>query len=189
MREPAFSGLRLAGGTALALQLGHRKSVDIDLFGKVEFESADVQHLFSGYRQVAPLKRSANINIFVLDGVKVDFVNYAYPWLEPMIEYNKIRLAGVPDIAAMKLAAITGRGSRKDFVDLFFLLKEYTLASLLEFYQAKFPDGSIFLVLKSLTWFDDAETDADVMLQPAYKASVDWNLVKQTILKAVEGYI
>ena len=107
------------------------------------------------------MQKSKNINVFTIDGIKVDFVNYAYPWLQNIKKIDGIRLAGTKDIAAMKLAAITGRGRKKDFLDIYFLLKMYSLSEIISFYNEKYHDASTFLALKSLLYFEDAEQDID----------------------------
>ena len=84
----------------------------------------------------------------------------------------------------MKLAAITGRGSRKDFVDIYFLLQEYTLKEMMHFYNKKYFDGSEYMVIKSLTYFDDAEKDNNIEM--IYRIS--WNKIKDHILNAVDLY-
>ena len=180
-----FEKLRLVGGTALALQLGHRKSIDLDLFGELDFEDIDITKTFNKYEEkVIFIKKSKNINILSIDNVKVDFVNYSYPWLKDFLELDGIRLASIKDIAAMKLSAITGRGSRKDFIDLFFLLQKNNLKEILSFYKEKYFDGSEYLVLKSLTYFEDAESDPDVeMLE-----NTSWSEVKQYILQSVNEF-
>jgi predicted nucleotidyltransferase component of viral defense system len=179
-----FSGLRLAGGTALALQKGHRRSVDLDLFGEIDFEHIQTPTVFAGFKNVTVLKSSKNINIYSIEGIKVDFVNYAYPWLEEYSLTEGVRLAGTKDIAAMKLAAITGRGSKKDFTDIYFLLQEYSLKEMMGFYNEKYFDGSEFLVLKSLAYFADAEKDADLDML----VDVSWDKIKRTILDHLHGY-
>lgn len=179
-----FVNLRLVGGTALALQLGHRKSIDLDLFGEINFENIDQHKAFSHFRKVEQLKKSKNINIFSINDVKVDFVNYSYPWLQNQLRLDGIRLAGIEDIAAMKLAAITGRGSRKDFIDLYFLFQKFNLNELLDFYKKKYFDGSEYLVLKSLTYFTDAENDIDVEMIE----DISWGKIKAKILEAVNLY-
>lgn len=184
MQRPAFQNMRLAGGTALALQIGHRKSVDLDLFGSVDFETLDWQEVFADFDSVIPIKRSKNINVFAINSIKVDFVNYNYPWLNNILLEKNIRMASLSDIAAMKLAAITGRGSKKDFVDIYFLLERFTLDQLLEFYQEKYRDGSSFLVLKSLSWFEDADKDTDLNMI----ADVSWEFIKQEISKQLQNY-
>ncbi|MBT4412200.1 MAG: nucleotidyl transferase AbiEii/AbiGii toxin family protein [Bacteroidetes bacterium] len=177
-----FSNMRLVGGTALALQIGHRKSIDLDLFGEVNFENLDKITTFKNFGKVTVLSTSKNINIYSIDKVKVDFVNYSYPWLKDQKLIDGIRLADIDDIAAMKLAAITGRGSRKDFIDIYFLLQEYSLRELLGFYKKKYFDASEYLVLKSLTYFDDAEDDLDVNMIE----KISWCKIKEYILKSVE---
>ena len=184
MNIAEFSKLRLVGGTSLALQIGHRKSIDIDFFGEIEFDSLSLPEIFADFKNVNSIKRSKNINIFNIDNVKVDFVNFSYPWLEDVVRYDSIRLARIKDIAAMKLAAITGRGSRKDFVDLYFLLKKFSLKEIMEMYSAKYFDGSEYLVLKSLTYFEDAEKDANVEMI----ADVSWEQMKNTLLEKVREY-
>ena len=180
-----FKHLRLVGGTALALQLGHRKSIDLDLFGEIEFEGIQPAKVFDKYLgDVVFIKKSQNINILSIAQVKVDFVNYSYPWLCRFLVIDGIRLAHIRDIAAMKLSAITGRGSRKDFIDLFFLLQKYSLKEMLGFYNQKYFDGSAYLVLKSLTYFEDAENDPDVEML----AKVSWPEVKQHILQSVNEF-
>jgi predicted nucleotidyltransferase component of viral defense system len=185
MGEPAFSGLRLVGGTSLALQIGHRRSIDIDLFGRMENDVYSISQKLSNFGSVSLLNQTENIHIYLVNGIKVDLVNYPYPWLEDTITIDGLRLAGFKDIAAMKLAAITGRGTRKDFIDLFFLLKQYTLREMMSFYEHKYSDGSPFLVLKSLTYFDDADRDqTPVMLQP-----VNWQEIKKTIISSVREFL
>lgn len=179
-----FENLRLVGGTALALQLGHRKSIDLDLFGEINFENIDKTKAFSNFEKVTVLKKSKNINIFSINDIKVDFVNYSYPWLQKQLLIDKIRLADIEDITAMKLAAITGRGRRKDFIDIYFLLQEFHFHDMLNFYKKKYFDGSEYLVLKSLTYFDDAENDLDVEMIK----NVAWSKIKSHILNSVNSY-
>ncbi len=184
MKQPAFSGLRLAGGTALALQIGHRKSFDIDLFGIIDFDSLIIQELFAEFDVVKTIKRSKNINIFIINDVKVDFVNYSYPWLSESLVKDNIRMAAIEDIAAMKLAAVTGRGSKKDFVDIYFLFQYFSLEELINMYSTKYPDGSIFLVLKSLTYFADAENEGDLNML----INTSWQTVKQKLQQEVKNF-
>jgi hypothetical protein len=177
-----FSSLRLVGGTALALQIGHRVSNDIDLFGEIEVDDGFIYQRLKNIGNLVHVKKSQNINIIALNGIKVDIVNYPYPWLCNAIVDNPIRMADMPDIAAMKLSAITGRGSKKDFIDLFFLLNYYSLPQMLEFYKQKYSEGSEFLVLRSLVYYNDAEDDElPVMIQPVY-----WDIIKETIKQEVK---
>ena len=181
MKEPAFSSLRLVGGTALALRIGHRRSIDIDLFGSLDIDVYTLSQKLNNLGKVTLLNQTENIHVYLVNEIKVDMVNYHYPWLEDEILIDGIRLAGAKDIAAMKLAAITGRGTKKDFIDLFYLLKQFTLKEMLSFYENKYTDGSAFLVMKSLTYFEDADREqSPVMLQ-----QLDWVEVKTKITSVV----
>jgi hypothetical protein len=169
----------------LALQIGHRKSIDIDLFGPVQSDSLSISKKLDTIGKTTIIKDSENIHIFSIGSVKLDIVNYHYPWLEKAICEDALTLAGKRDIAAMKLAAITNRGSKKDFIDLFFLLKNFTLGELLDFYKKKFHDGSSFLVLKSLSYFDDADDDEN----PIMIKDVNWDTVKEFMKISLNKYI
>lgn len=185
MQIEAFAPLRLVGGTSLALQIGHRISVDIDLFGTLAIDEYELSKTLKDIGSITLLNQTQNIHIYLIDGIKVDIVNYPYPWLEtPMVE-NNIRLASKKDIAAMKIAAITNRGSKKDFIDIAFLLNEYTLKQIIEFYTSKFSDASEILALKSLTYFDDAENEEN----PKMLIHYDWNNIKKDIAESVKKYI
>jgi hypothetical protein len=174
---PIFSKMRLVGGTSLALQIGHRKSIDIDLFGELHVTYEVLLDELRSLGELRPLNNSKNIHCFLINGIKVDIVNYTYPWLSSQLETDNLVLARVEDISAMKLNAILGRGSKKDFIDLFFLLKQFSLKELVHFYNSKYNDGSEFLVLKSLVYFDDANLEEmPVMFDP-----INWEEIKVNI--------
>ena len=181
---PELMDTRLVGGTALALQLGHRKSVDIKLFGQIEsFE--DVPEALHQFNNLQVVKLGKSINIFLLDGIKLDIVNYPYPWLHDRVLEDGFRLAHTEDIVAMKLAAITGRGTKKDFYDIYFLLEQYSLEYMLDLYLSKYKEGNEILVLKSLAYFNDADMDAepDVLGKP-----ITWEKVKLRIRKSLKEF-
>lgn len=182
--ESIFSQLRLVGGTALALQLGHRNSIDLDFFGHIEVEDEDLLETLRKHGKLEILKLSQNIKIFTLDGIKVDIVNYAYPWIDDAVLEDGLRLAAPRDIAAMKINAIEGRGTKKDFVDVFELLKTYSLNDILVFHKEKYPEASTFRALMSLSYFEDAES------QPLPKMFIpeNWEEMKKKILDAVSVF-
>lgn len=182
---PEFSELRLVGGTSLALQAGHRKSVDIDLFGLLTADNITISKRLNNLGDYTILKQTENIHIFLINTIKVDIVNYPYKWIENPVVQDHIILADKKDIAALKLAAITGRGSKKDFIDIYFLLKEFSLHEMLKFYDKKYPDGSKFLVLKSLLYFNDAEME----VSPEMLTKVSWEEIKETIFTEVNKEI
>ena len=180
-----FSEMRLVGGTSLALQIGHRKSIDIDLFGLLNVDFDALKDELKTIGDVIVLGNSKNIHTYLIDEIKVDIVHYEYPWLKNKIVSDEIHLAAIEDIAAMKLSAIIGRGSKKDFIDLYYILQQFDLAQLMSFYGQKFHDGSSFLVLKSLVYFEDADLEA----MPWMFEDLSWEEVKTTIQKAHAGYL
>lgn len=180
--SPFLSGTRLVGETALALQIGHRTSVDLDLFGSWSPQDrlqAAVETCGKAVRQGG----QGRMQFYRVDGVKVDFVTYTAPWLDPPVVEDGLRLAGLRDIAAMKLFAIANRGSRKDFVDVWFLLSRFRLEEMVAWFREKFPDAALFAVFRSLVYFDDAESD----FPPHMLAPFDWEKAKADIRAAVEA--
>lgn len=181
MNDDFFQNFILVGGTSLALQLGHRNSVDIDMFGNQDIDQYLFIERLKKFGAVEVSQSSKNIMITSINGIKVDFVNYNYPVLKDSKTINSIRLSSLEDIAAMKLNAILGRGSKKDFIDLYFLLNEYSLTQILKFYNQKYLDGSEFLVVKSLTYFEDADIQPDPKMYKIF----DWTICKQKIIDEV----
>lgn len=180
---PEFSAMRLVGGTSLALQYGHRTSVDLDFFGTFDSELS-FSSILRRYGQLTIVKESSKIKVYLLDGIKVDFVHYDYPWLESPLQVDGLVLATPPDIAAMKVNAIEGRGSKKDFIDLYYLLQRYTLAEILDFYKQKYPEHSVFRALMSMSYFDDA----DMQPTPRMFTNALWDEMKEYILAQVQQY-
>ena len=135
MGDERLQGFALVGGTSLALQMGHRISVDLDLFTEKEFEADELReyleqnyHLQTDYLAFATVKGQ-------VEGVQVDCIAHAYPWLKPFAVEEGIRLASLEDICAMKLNAIAGNGTRiKDFVDVAYLSSRFSLEQMLKFY-------------------------------------------------------
>jgi hypothetical protein len=175
------SDFYLAGGTALALLEGHRISVDIDLFS-ASFE--DPGRLLSTVEQAFPdavttlvAPRTLYLRIA---GTSVSFLGYDYESVAPQLKPDPelLPFASREDIAAMKLAAIASRGSRKDFVDLWWLAtRHWPLSECLELYQKKYASRDIGHVVRSLTYFDDAEEEPPLRLL----AEIDWETVKRDL--------
>lgn len=181
MKTPAFKDFNLAGGTALALQIGHRMSYDLDLFGNRPFERQEILDILKGVGQIREVRFSKNIFILEIDNIKVDFVNYSYPLLEEISSEAAYRLLSLQDIAAMKISAITGRGRKRDFFDLYFLMQRFPLEEMLGYYQQKYADGNELMAVRSLVYFGDADDEEDLNLFQ----KVDWSTVKNTIEEAV----
>lgn len=178
-KEPFFAETRLVGGTALALQYGHRMSIDLDFFGNIENDNIAIREILNNIGTISVFKETTNIKIYSINGIKVDFVNYSrYAWIDSAIEEDGLRLASPKDIAAMKINAIEGRGTKKDFIDMYFLLQHYTLEEILAFYANKYPENSLFRALMSLSYFEDAEEQ----LMPKMFSNIEWREMKQFIL-------
>ena len=163
--NPLLRELRLVGGTALALQYGHRMSIDLDFFGKIEIDKEELKDSLRENGEFSVINETRNIHQYLIDGVKVDIVNYNYPWIDDSIEEDGLCLASPKDIAAMKINAIEGRGTKKDFIDIAELLKHYPLKELLDFHTQKYSDATTFRAMLSLSYFDDAEKLAEEQLR------------------------
>lgn len=179
---PELKDLRLVGGTSLALQLGHRISIDLDLFGSFD-SSLPLEMFLFDFENVNKTGSNRFMQFFEIDGVKVDFVNYNYPWLnEPLIEEG-IKLASIEDIAAMKINAIINRGTKKDFIDIDFLLERYSLVQILELYQQKYGVKDYQVALRCLSYFEDAENET----MPRMLVKKDWKTIKSDIIERIRN--
>lgn len=181
---PALSDMRLVGGTALALQLGHRTSVDLDLFGRFDSQKSFRKILLEAGHSVEGSDTGEVQTLFV-DGVKVDLVNYPYDWISDPVLQDGVALAGMDDIVAMKLSAAANRGKKKDFVDIATLLDRYSLAEMFARYQRKFAVTEISFALRGLTYFDDAEEDP----LPSMFIPLTWDQAKMRVREAVRNFI
>lgn len=178
----------LAGGTALALYYGHRFSIDLDWFSENFSYSPDFRKKLSELGKLSIDNEGEKTFNGVLNGVKISFFEYPYLLIFPKINYrDDIYLASRPDIAVMKLEAVARRGTYKDFLDLYFLLQEYSLDDLLSFLREKFVgiEYNETHLLKSLTYFEDAEKSEF----PEMIKEVKWEEVKRTVVSAVEQYM
>jgi hypothetical protein len=184
---PVLADTRIVGGTALAMQLGHRISVDLDIFGRWNY-SEDLTDIFSLIGQTEKESGTPNgrMAFFYIDGVKVDCVAYdMYEWLEAPVEEDEVRLASIRDIAAMKINAITNRGTRKDFVDMARLLDDYSLNDIFAWYREKYPAANPALAMRSLSYFVDAEK----MPMPRMLIPFDWEEAKDRIRSSVRNLV
>ncbi|HAS00106.1 MAG: hypothetical protein US57_C0011G0046 [Candidatus Moranbacteria bacterium GW2011_GWC2_37_73] len=173
----------LAGGTALAIELGHRKSIDLDFFSKENFSPVELKKLLPEIGSVVVVGEEDGTLHCTIDGVKVSFLRYEYELLFPLVEFEGVKMADERDIAAMKIDAISSRGSKKDFIDLYILLKKYELRELINFFEKKFNNiqYNMLHILKSLTFFEDAEGDP----MPMMFALENWDVVKKVIVEKV----
>ena len=176
-QAPFLKGFYLAGGTGLALWLGHRISVDLDFFSETQFSEEAVLEELSEQGTFRLEKRDPGTIHGTLGDVKVAFLRYAYPLLEPLSSSGGVAVASAADIACMKLDAIASRGTKRDFIDIYFVLQHgFSLRELLERYREKYARLNVNLlhVKKSLVYFDDADPEPE----PRLLRPVSWDAVK-----------
>ncbi|MCL6478652.1 MAG: nucleotidyl transferase AbiEii/AbiGii toxin family protein [Peptococcaceae bacterium] len=181
-RQNILKDFYLAGGTGAAIHMGHRISEDFDFFSRHDFNTFGIIQSLSELGSFTIAGEARGTVHGILNGVKLSFLLYKYPLLYPAKTFLGCRIADLRDIALMKLTAISGRGSKRDFIDLYFITKEkINLDSLLQLFENKYKKTgySRYHLLKSLAYFEDAEREpAPVMLRP-----VDWNIVKKYFLQ------
>lgn len=184
--NPIFKDFYLAGGTALALQLGHRKSIDLDWFTGEFPKHEQIKQAFAENAPIIIHESHGTIDMVIKD-VKISFLEYKYPLLKPLVEFESIKMASILDIACMKISAVSSRGSKKDFVDLYFVMQTTPLSEIIEAFNQKFSQVSYQEnhLLKSLVYFEDAEEDPD----PDFLVDISWNEIKKAIENEVRREI
>lgn len=185
MQIDLLKDFSLVGGTALALQLGHRKSIDLDLFNVNTFSIRGMRDGIIKRLEGRAVFHSSERNplgIFgFFDGVKLDLCKHAFPLLKPILVVEGIRMWSLEDIAASKIFAISKRGTKKDFWDIDRLLQEFTLDEITEFYFRRYTPALAISVSKMLTWFDDA----DESVPPVCLLGKTWTQIKKNIGKKI----
>ena len=176
-------GFYLAGGTALALRLGHRISVDLDFFSSASFDPDQLLLKLQalGKAPIHVFQKTEGSLCIQMQQTKVEIFHYPYPQLKPVESIEGVTLASLIDNGVMKFSALVNRGTKKDFSDMAALLKIHQLPDWISYYQEKFPHSDTFMLTKSLVWFDDAEHDPD----PKMLNHQTWSDVKFSISKAV----
>lgn len=177
----------LVGGTAIALHIGHRKSDDLDFFTLENFESEKLQRNLN--KDFLTKNQSVDRNTFHCEiliadnfSVKLDFIKFDYSLIDEVIEIDKIRLLSLKDLIPMKLLALSQRGSKKDFYDIYFLMNFISISGMLDLMKEKFSNINRFHIIKSLTFFDDAELEPN----PITFNDIEWETVKVKILFEVK---
>lgn len=184
MEDKVFEDFRLVGGTALSLQIGHRISIDIDLFTDQSFDQdmlhAHIQEKYSPKQ----IQSDKGIVMARIDGIKVDCIAHKYSWLDAAIKERGFRMASLLDIAAMKLNAINDSGDRlKDFVDMYYLLERHSLNEIAEAYAKKYPDTIGSYAKHAIREFGNLTLDmVEVNLMDK---AITWKIVEDRLRKAV----
>jgi hypothetical protein len=177
----------LAGGTALALQYGHRISIDLDFFSQKNFSTDKLISEISKLGKFELLNREENTVDGLLNGVKVSFIGYPYCLLKDKIDYQGfIKLADASDIAVMKIMAVSGRNTKKDFIDLFWHMQKagINLSDVLDLVDKKYADIKYdrYHIFKSLSYFVDADKEP----MPKMLAQLRWKNIKIFFVKEVK---
>lgn len=180
---PLLSNNFLVGGTSLALQIGHRFSIDLDLFTHEPFNAEILLETLKQQFKVQPLTITNTIFISVVEGVKVDVVHFKYPFAHPILDIEGVRIADMKDVAPMKLDAITKRGSKKDFYDMYYLFEKYSPKDILTWYNNMFQHSTSFHVIRSLTYFADAEKSEMPVI---FDKNLTWDKVKKRMIDIVK---
>jgi hypothetical protein len=189
-KSETFKSYFLVGGTALSLQLGHRISNDIDLFTKDDLDKDGILNFlnkyYNGNYQIHNIQNS--ILQIDINSIKVDFVKYDYNLLEDIRSEEGIKYLGKKDIAAMKLMAVANRGDQaKDFIDIYYLLKEMNLKDMFNYYKKKFNQNDISSIKRSLIYFDDV-TNSNWASVKLLENTLSKEEVKQTIIMKMNEY-
>lgn len=180
-------GFYMAGGTALALQLGHRTSLDFDFYTRKKFDNERLlRELEKRFKTTILIEIAEQTLIVRINEVEVSFFHYPYLLACPLLEIERVHLASKEDIAAMKIIAISDRGTKRDFIDIYFLLKEFPLEKIFEFIKKKYPNFNIYVGLRGLTYFADAEKKQKRRLY--LFRFVSWIEVKKFLVKEVKNY-
>lgn len=176
-------GSYLAGGTAVALHLGHRRSADLDFFTKEEFVETQWEQKLKKEFGFKLLKRDWQTLIGYVSNVKISLFSYNYKQIAPLEFYKHIPIASLQDLGAMKLDTILGRGTKRDIVDIYFLSQRLSLKKLFEFYQKKYGnlEEREIMLKKALIFFGDANKDE----MPDMIIRTDWNSIKKWFVNEI----
>lgn len=184
-------GFYLAGGTALALHLGHRTSRDLDFYTPQSFKNSEIvrqfNKLFKG--EITEVRGERDTLWLKVKLTDLSFFRYPYKLIRPVVSYLDVDLASPEDIAAMKMEAIIERGKKRDFVDIYYLIKKYGLKRFLKFYKEKYPE--VFNepnCLHALMFFKDAEAPQKDRKKLYIYDNIEWKSMKKYIEKEVKKY-
>lgn len=172
----------LAGGTALALQLGHRQSIDLDIFSPYDFNTREIEITLSSVPEFDFKLVNANKQMLFayIKQIKCDFVHEPAKQIRPFFEQDGVKYFSIEDIAAMKMHTICGRGKKKDFFDVYVLIEKYGWQTLLTWFQEKYDSSQLYFLWRSITYFEDAEEDVDIEGYAPY--TKNWQEIKSFII-------
>ncbi len=185
-QRPAFNDFSLGGGTALALQLGHRISIDADFISAEPFDKQIVSRQAQMELEGVSDLHVGDVGVFLKSkGIKLDFLSWGLPFIRPIQNLEGLRIVSIEDIAAMKLFAITRRGEKKDYYDLAALLYRYSLTELFGFYHQRHKGDDTSLLLRFLVSF----SDIDKQPEPHRLLDMDWNTARGKLVDATRHFL
>ncbi|OIP87366.1 hypothetical protein CO009_01465 [Candidatus Shapirobacteria bacterium CG_4_8_14_3_um_filter_35_11] len=183
------NGFYLAGGTALALQLGHRDSIDFDFFSPKQFSNTKlfqkIENIFINHKILKTQDEKDTLSVTIDNNIKFSFITYKYKLIKPLINSKYFDIASIEDIGCMKLSAIVSRYLLKDYVDIYWILHQISLPNLIILNQQKHQNLDTNLVLKSLVYFDD------IIPEPIlYKNNkeISFDVLKQFLTQTVTSF-
>lgn len=176
----------LAGGTGLALQLGHRDSIDFDFFSVRDIDTvklfSKIKKVFVGHKILKIQDEKNTLTVLIDENIKLSFFSYPYKLLKKTIAEPNLNIASILDIALMKLSAVVSRATNKDYIDLYFIIKQISLKSLLAVLSKKLSDLDTNLVLKSLVYFKDVAREP---IKFKNNRNIDFKTVKDFFEKEI----
>ena len=181
-------GFYLAGGTALALQLRHRTSLDFDFYTSKNFKTEELLSLLKdAFPENIEEISEAKDTLFVrINKVSSSFFWYRYPLIFPLVKTEGPLLASLQDIVSMKLAALIGRTRKRDYIDIFYLMKKFSLEEMFRTAQKKYPTLNPYIIQRALTFFDDLEEEEGRI--KILDKSFSWKKAKKEIFEEVRKY-
>ena len=178
--ENIMANFNLGGDTSLSLYLGHRISVDLDLFTPESFNAVQLEEFLADKYNFRTDFMERNTLKGTINGIKIDCITHSYDYLEKPYTESGIRLYSMEDIIAMKLSAIADNGSRlKDFIDIAFLSTRFPFNSMLRMYECKFPKSNVIRPFKAITYFDDIDFEENIIM---LNGENDWKLIERRLV-------
>lgn len=184
-------GFYLAGGTALALQFGHRTSKDLDFYTKKYFNPVKVVKEFRKVfkKDLKGIKSAEDTLWLKIKDTDLSFFRYPYLLIRPLVSYETVKLTSIEDIIAMKIEAIITRGKKRDFVDMYFAMRRYGIKKVLGFFKEKYPEVfNEYNCVTALTYFEDAEKKEQGRKRIYIYSGVTWPAIKKYIIEEVKKY-
>ena len=173
----------LAGGTALALHIGHRNSIDLDIFSTENFDVAalEAEIIAIKNREIEITGKNKRMLFCYINSLKCDFVHEPAKLISTFIPIENSFLFSIEDIGAMKLHTICGRGKKKDFFDIYALLQLYEWKDLIKWFKIKYSETELYFLWRSIMYFEDAEADFEIKGYGNFNAN--WKEIKEFIKK------